>query len=252
MSSKSARTLCRDMPIRYKDFPDHSLGERIYKIFNTSTGFFLDIGAAHPWVMNNTKYLEDNGWDGICVEPNINFVQLLEQYRQCRVVRAAIWEEDGEAAFNTGEMGSALVATGQQCGACFNWRDSVKIMRMETFLNDNSDIIPKQIQYISVDAQYSEHTFYRDLPLAKVISMEIHREEWKREIIDYFSSKGYSIEHLSHGDYLFIKKTFEERIKEWLVKFGASVSGGLQVGGKALLQWIGRFNLKGKDSRRNT
>lgn len=44
----TSRTICRNMHIGWKE--DYTLSERIYKLFNTSTGYFLDLGAAHPWV----------------------------------------------------------------------------------------------------------------------------------------------------------------------------------------------------------
>ena len=213
----SARTLCRDMPVRYAKFADLSIGNRILEIFGgKSTGFFIDIGASHPWVYNNTWILEKEGWDGILVEPNVHFVELLEKHREATVVHAALWSEDGEAAFNTGEMGSALVATGKKCGSCYNHIMSVETLTIGTFLDRYKDVIPKYVDFISVDAQYAEHTFYRGLPLAKVISMEIHSEEYQDEILGYFRKKGYLVEHLGNADYLFIRQDIFQRIKQCL------------------------------------
>jgi FkbM family methyltransferase len=42
-----------------------------------STGFYVDIGAAHPIYENDTKALYDRGWHGINVEPNVGFFREL-------------------------------------------------------------------------------------------------------------------------------------------------------------------------------
>lgn len=42
-------------------------------------GFYLDIGAGDGIFHSNTKILEDNGWEGICFEPNMeSFLSLVD------------------------------------------------------------------------------------------------------------------------------------------------------------------------------
>jgi len=47
---------------------------------NKKTGFYIDIGANDPTLLNNTKRFYDKGWSGINIEPNpILFKKLTEQ-----------------------------------------------------------------------------------------------------------------------------------------------------------------------------
>lgn len=48
------------------------------RIFEKRTsGFYIDVGAAHPMYENDTKALYDRGWSGINIEPNITFYEVL-------------------------------------------------------------------------------------------------------------------------------------------------------------------------------
>lgn len=45
------------------------------------TGFYVDVGAAHPVYENDTKSLYDRGWHGINIEPNAGFFRALAAER---------------------------------------------------------------------------------------------------------------------------------------------------------------------------
>ncbi|MCW8309380.1 FkbM family methyltransferase [Acidiphilium sp. PA] len=51
------------------------------------TGFYIDVGAAHPMFENDTKALYDRGWSGINIEPNKIFFEALaaERPRDCNL-----------------------------------------------------------------------------------------------------------------------------------------------------------------------
>ena len=48
---------------------------------NKKTGFFVDIGANHPYKINNTYKFYLKGWRGINIEPISENVKLLKKYR---------------------------------------------------------------------------------------------------------------------------------------------------------------------------
>lgn len=43
---------------------------------------YLDIGANHPFICNNTFYFYSRGSNGVCIEPDPNFFSLLKKYRK--------------------------------------------------------------------------------------------------------------------------------------------------------------------------
>jgi FkbM family methyltransferase len=71
-----------------QDIPEDQL---VWSFFdNKTTGFFVDVGANHPYNWSQTWLLEKNGWRGILIEPQEAYYELLRQERKNSVVwRAA-------------------------------------------------------------------------------------------------------------------------------------------------------------------
>ena len=64
------------------------------------TGFYIDVGAAHPLFENDTKALYDRGWSGINIEPNKSFFEILAAERpRDRNLNIAIADAVGELRF---------------------------------------------------------------------------------------------------------------------------------------------------------
>jgi FkbM family methyltransferase len=51
-------------------------GKRKYK------GFYIDIGAHHPFRFSNTAYYYQKGWQGINIEPSPDLIRKIEHYRK--------------------------------------------------------------------------------------------------------------------------------------------------------------------------
>jgi FkbM family methyltransferase len=65
-----------------------------------AAGFFVDVGAAHPMFENDTKALYDRGWNGINIEPNAEFFDLLAAERpRDRNLNMAVSGSTGELTF---------------------------------------------------------------------------------------------------------------------------------------------------------
>jgi FkbM family methyltransferase len=47
-----------------------------------SAGFYVDIGANHPHLFNNTSLFYNRGWTGINIEPNPNKIKLFKRLRK--------------------------------------------------------------------------------------------------------------------------------------------------------------------------
>lgn len=211
MNRKSARTMCRDMPIRYEN---KNYGKLILDLFGGKKGYFIDVGAAHPITLNHTYLLEEMGWEGLLVEPNMHFGELLAS-RKAKLLRAALWTHDGESDFHHGEQGSCLAQCGSGCLGCHNYTGKVRTITVATMLKEGN--VPKRVDFMNVDAQGAEYYFYKDLPSAKVILMEIHNASWVEEICTYFESRGYKVRNLGINDYLFVRMSIVERIKKWIL-----------------------------------
>jgi FkbM family methyltransferase len=65
------------------------------------SGFYIDVGAAHPLYDNDTKALYDRGWRGINIEPNAVFYrELTVQRPEDRNINVAVSDTPGPITFH--------------------------------------------------------------------------------------------------------------------------------------------------------
>jgi FkbM family methyltransferase len=92
------------MSARSGDFISYSanredvLLDRLFR--EQKSGFYIDVGAAHPMFENDTKALYDRGWSGINIEPNKSFYDALAAERKRdRNLNLAVSDDSGELRF---------------------------------------------------------------------------------------------------------------------------------------------------------
>lgn len=72
----------------------------VNEYFNNKTeGFFVDIGAADGIRFSNSKFFEEIGWKGICIEPNPKAFEDLIKVRTNKCVKKAVSDKVGTAQF---------------------------------------------------------------------------------------------------------------------------------------------------------
>ena len=73
----------------------------LHRIFGRMpSGFYVDVGAQHPSIDNDTKLLYDAGWSGVNIEPNLEFFSLLEAQRnRDRNLCVALSDLEGEISY---------------------------------------------------------------------------------------------------------------------------------------------------------
>jgi len=70
------------------------------KLDNFKEGFYVDIGAHHPFMISNTWFFYQLGWTGITVEPTPGAKEEFERHRPNDThLQIAIADYDGEATF---------------------------------------------------------------------------------------------------------------------------------------------------------
>lgn len=66
------------------------------KYGNVYKGFYVDVGAHHPYRFSNTQWAYKRGWRGINIEPNSELIELFNQARQRDInINCGIDKEDG-------------------------------------------------------------------------------------------------------------------------------------------------------------
>lgn len=63
---------------------------------NSPPGFFIDVGAHHPFRFSNTKLLYDLGWTGINIEANPSAIEIFNTIRKKDITISAGISEYGE------------------------------------------------------------------------------------------------------------------------------------------------------------
>jgi hypothetical protein len=64
---------------------------------NQPVKYFVDLASNDAVKLSNTLHLEQNGWKGLCIEPNPMYWYRLAAYRQCTIVGAFVGgTEDGK------------------------------------------------------------------------------------------------------------------------------------------------------------
>lgn len=77
----------------------NGMDDILAKYLRKDSGFFVDIGAHDGIAGSNSKYLEEKGWDGICIEANPDVFKKLKENRKCRTENFAVWKEDVDLDF---------------------------------------------------------------------------------------------------------------------------------------------------------
>jgi len=69
-----------------------SESEQVWDFFKTATeGVFVDVGANHPVIKNQTWFLEQKGWSGLLIEPLPEQCTLLRSQRPlAKTIQAAV------------------------------------------------------------------------------------------------------------------------------------------------------------------
>lgn len=75
-----ARLLGRNGSVRVR-FSQYGEDTIIRKLFNRRHGFYVDVGAHHPFRQSNTAYLWCLGWNGVNVDANPRCIEIFRKVR---------------------------------------------------------------------------------------------------------------------------------------------------------------------------
>lgn len=182
-------------------------------------GYFVDIGAHDGETFSNSKFFEEQGWNGVCVEPNpIVFEQLLLN-RECKCIKKAISDKVGQASFfqitEGADMLSGLVDEFTQKGikniySNLESTDSgFDYIEVELDLFDNIVDQP-QIDFLSIDTEGNELKILQTIDFnkynIKVITLE--NNEYDSRFIEFLIPKGFTFVKRLGCDELYINNKF--------------------------------------------
>ena len=179
---------------------DKFVNEKYFK--NKTNGYFVDIGAHDGITFSNSKFFEELGWNGVCIEPNPKVFDLLQSNRKCKCVKKAISNKKGEAQFfqiiKGADMLSGLVdeftkeAIIRINNELINTPDGFDYIDVELDLFENI-VEQKEIDFLSLDTEGNELKILETINFneynIKVITLE--NNDYDNKFINFLIPKGY-------------------------------------------------------------
>jgi|GEM_PF-2434796 len=197
----------------------------IEKYFKNRTGVCVEIGAADGIKGSNTKYFEDNGWEVLCIEPNIGHNESLQKHRKLFINFACSSNnmEDSLHIFNVGKnnITSSLTSLKPDVRLVESHKHIINNeyelnvpVRTFNFIIKNEvkntvfDKI-KKIDFISIDTEGTELDVIKGIDFNNFdIEMLIIENNFSdKNIEEYMNSKGYyKVERYKINDFYKKKK----------------------------------------------
>ena len=166
---------------------------------DTKEGYFVDIGAHDGTTFSNSRFFEELGWSGVCVEPNPKVFEVLQSTRKCKCLKKAIADHTGKGKFfqivEGADMLSGLVDE-------FNERGIKNIHANLQGMENEFDYIDVELDLFDniVDSTTIDFGKY-DI---KVITVE--NNDYDNKFINFFTPKGYERVVRLGCDELYVKK----------------------------------------------
>jgi FkbM family methyltransferase len=185
-------------------FSQHGEDRFILEFFNKKTdGFYLDIGASHPYRISNTYLLYKNGWAGITVEPIPRLGALHRKWRpRDELMPVAVGNDTGVLKFF--EMTPSVLSTLDARVAADHVKDGqaviyktydIEVKTIELILkNANST---KHIDFISIDIEGLDSEILSQIDLVtykpSLVCVEANDESARQHISATFAKSGYKV-----------------------------------------------------------
>jgi hypothetical protein len=130
-------------------------------------GYFIELGACDGLYLSNTLFFERNlNWNGICIEPNDNYIKDLYANRKCNISNELVYSCEGEKVnFALSEAASGIID--ENIGP-FTRKDQ-SVLKITTTLGNIFDKFkaPNIIDYLSLDVEGQEYNILSTFPFDK-------------------------------------------------------------------------------------
>ena len=195
----------------------------LQKIFgNKSNGFYVDIGAHHPFRYSNTYLLYERGWKGINIDPTPGVKKLFDRTRKKDInLSIAIGIKEGKSTlymFNDSALNTLNKKRANQviksCQSALLKKVSIRTIKLSSVLKK---YVPKatNIDFLNIDVEGNELSVLKSNDWKKhipsVILVENIIDKKKRKITSiekYLKGKGYKMHKRAKLTQIYVYKSF--------------------------------------------
>ena len=176
------------------------------KLSQNKSGFYVDIGAYHPFEFSNTFYFYMRGWSGINVDPTPGSMKLFNRLRERdQNLEMGISGKGGGYEMTFYDFGNSTMSSFDLDWIVKNGlnTDLCRQIRIKTYTLDKllDQYLPAQqeIDFLSIDAEGLTQEIYESInwdkyrPRVLVIEMEGRFMSDIRHEIEYFRMLGYDV-----------------------------------------------------------
>lgn len=200
----------------------------IFDLIGIKNPTYIDIGAHHPFYLNNTAIFYENGSRGINIEPDPSLYSLFPKYRKLDInLNCGISDKDGELMLNILNAPTLNTFSDEEANKIVSEnnfkitnRIPIKVYNLNTLLKKYcNDVFP---DFMNVDVEGLDEEIIKSINYEKhkpiVICLEtISYSETgngkkNNEIIGYLKEKGYLVFADTYLNTIFILK------EKWLRK----------------------------------
>ena len=160
----------------------------VWEFFGCKTnGFFVEVGANHPFMLSQTWMLEQKGWTGVLVEPLAACCADLRRHRNAKIFQVACVapHQTGKATFYDAGARSSLVPNAFDPKVRYKTTETVQAVTLTDVLQQVT--APGVIDFLSIDTEGTEGDVLAGLDLARfqpalilveyhVYSLALHRQ----------------------------------------------------------------------------
>ena len=169
---------------------------------NKDKGYFVDIGAHDGITFSNSKFFEELGWEGICIEPNPKIFEILTNNRKCECVQKAITNNTGTSQFfqitEGPDMLSGLVDEFTDNAIARIHHELKSLSEGFDYINVECDLFENIVQnikidFLSLDTEGNELKILQTMDFNKfnIDVITIENNDYDDKFFNYITPKGY-------------------------------------------------------------
>lgn len=152
---KSNIAVSLNLPILYSNnfFSQDGEDKILKNIFsNINNGFYVDVGAHHPFRYSNTQALYLNGWNGINIEPTPKDIKLFYKTRTRDInIQKAVGKKTGNLTLYCFEDSALNTTSKSRAEKTINSKQSILVDEMRVKVDTLENILNKQVMGKKID-----------------------------------------------------------------------------------------------------